>query len=201
MVKIYLNHSIFDLSTITFLNNFPPIMSSFIMFCAPGTGKSVLVREYPELFIDCDTIIEELMGESVNDLHTQPELWEYAKNQILPIWKRVHPTKILLTGKTRFIHQSAIVVLNSSAEEMRNSCSSTNRSNQITDWDFEAKHQSYLEAIVDYKGLVHKTQRYLAGDLFVIFEKALKLKFISGCEATNKIQGIIEYIKQNNYRL
>lgn len=133
------------------------------MFCAPGTGKSVLVREYPELFIDCDTIIEELMGESVNTLHTQPELWEYAKNQILPIWKRVHPTKILLTGKTRFMHESAIVVLNSSAEEMQYNCSCANRSNPITDWDFDAKHQSYLDAIINYKGLVHKTQRYLAG--------------------------------------
>ena len=170
-------------------------MSSFIMFCAPGTGKSVLVREYPELFIDCDKIIEELMGESVNDLHTQPELWEYAKNQILPIWKRVHPTKILLTGKTRFIHQSAIVVLNSSAEEMQYNCSSNNRSNPITDWDFDAKHQSYLEAIVDYKGLVHKTQRYLAGDIIDILDKALKLKFIDDYKVVNMIK---EYITQKD---
>lgn len=170
-------------------------MSSFIMFCAPGTGKSVLVREYPELFIDCDTIIEELMGESVNDLHTQPELWEYAKNQILPIWKRVHPTKILLTGKTRFIHQSAIVVLHNSAEEMQYNCSSNNRSNPITDWDFDAKHQSYLEAIVDYKGLVHKTQRYLAGDIIDILDKALKLKFIDDYKVVNMIK---EYITQKD---
>jgi hypothetical protein len=171
------------------------------MFCAPGTGKSVLVREYPELFIDCDTIIEELMGESVNTLHTQPELWEYAKNQILPIWKRVHPTKILLTSKTRFIHQSTIVVLHDSAEAMAKKCSSADRNNPIYGWDFDAKHQSYLDAIVDYKGLVHvlgNSYSFLASDIFTIFHKALKLEFINDCKANHLLREIMEAINRKD---
>jgi hypothetical protein len=174
-------------------------MSPFIMFCAPGTGKSQLVNKYPELFTDCDTIIEELMDESVNTLHTKPELWEYAKNQILPIWKRVHPTKILLTGKTRFIHQSAIVVLHDSAETMAKKCSSVDRNNPISDWDFDAKHQSYLDTIVDYKGLVHVISNhysFLSGDIFSIVDKALNLYFIDSCEAVCEIMQIAEANRQ-----
>lgn len=174
-------------------------MSPFIMFCAPGTGKSQLVNKYPELFIDCDTIIEELMGESVNTLCEKPELWAYAKNQIIPIWKRVYPTKILLTGKTRFIHQSAIVVLHDSAETMAKKCSSADRNNPIYGWDFDAKHQSYLDAIVDYKGLVHvlvNSYSFLSGAIFKIIDNALKLYFIDSCEAVYEIMQIAEANRQ-----
>ena len=120
-----------------------------IIFAAPGLGKSVFLKQSSN-YIDCDTVIEKVMGDTVTNLVKDKELWDYCKSNILVWWKEYFYNKNLLVGKDRYIKYAQIVYLHISSTEMTKRIASSFRENPIFDWDCQEKDSNYLEEAIKY---------------------------------------------------
>jgi hypothetical protein len=125
-------------------------LNNQIFFLAPGLGKTTLVRKFPELFIDCDGVLEFVTGKSVNEL-TKQSNWDQLKSQILN-WKAEYfPEHTLLTGKKQHIKDADVVYLFRSANQMLLAISNPLRDNPINDWDCVKKLDEYKLEAAKYK--------------------------------------------------
>ena len=121
-----------------------------IIFAAPGLGKSYYIKNVNKTWIDCDSIIEYVMGETVNELVKNEVVWDYCKNQIINWWKEYFSEKNLIVGKDRWISECEAVYLHTSAEMMSMRIASSDRENPITDWDCKAKEYNYIQSALKY---------------------------------------------------
>jgi hypothetical protein len=120
-----------------------------IIFAAHGLGKSHLLKQNSN-YIDCDTVIEAVMGAAVTNIVKDKELWDYCKSNILVWWKEYFHNKNLLVGKDRYIKDAQIVYLHISVDEMGKRIASSSRENPIFDWDCQEKDSSYFEEAIKY---------------------------------------------------
>lgn len=120
-----------------------------IIFCAPGLGKSYLVKNLSEEYVDCDSVIEHATGRKVSEISWTND-WAHAKSMILIWWQQYFPDKHLLVGKDRYIKDADVVYLHKSPEVMKQRLASLDRENPITDWNCEIKDAEYTAQALRY---------------------------------------------------
>lgn len=139
-----------------------------IIFAAPGLGKSTLVKERPNEWIDCDSVIlayinslREFGGngriQTISDAAREPH-WEYYKTLVMPLYKQIYePSGLsLVVGKSRYIRDCACVYVHHSSSIMQERIRNNDRDNVIIDYDCEEKHVKYIaEAVKHNKPVVH----------------------------------------------
>ena len=141
-----------------------------IIFAEPGLGKSCLVKQ-DSRFIDCDTIIENLL-ESPEKRYTVHELcnsglyfkeyFDWAKTKIYSEWLAKYSDKILLAGKFELIQHADFVFMHSSIAQFKQRVSSPERSNPITTWNYADKHNAYIDEAKRCNKQIIYTKKYLA---------------------------------------
>lgn len=132
-----------------------------IIFVAPGLGKSFLVKQQPELFIDCDTIIEQQTGRKVSEISWTAD-WSAAKANIMIWYKQYYSHLHLLVGKNSLIKDADFAILHRTPSVMQAKISSNNRENPIYNWNCRAKLSEYYMLAKKHNKLVKATNGYVS---------------------------------------